>query len=496
MKKETTMQYTTPEKMGIRSENILDFLKFIEETHLPIHNVIIMRHGEIVFENYWKPFHKDTLHRMYSVTKSFVSLAMGFLEQDGMIDLDAPISEYFPEESKYADTEYMKKQTIRQMLKMSTAKPFIDWFTARTDDRVRLYFQNDRTESRPAGTIFDYDSHGSFVMGSLIERITGKELLTYLREKFLDRIGFSKEAYMLKCPGGHSWSDSALVCKPSDLLKTAMFVMNGGVIDGEQVLNAEYIKKATGKQVETQLAEWKYADGFGYGYQFWRTLDNSYFMNGMGSQYAVNIPDKDMIFVINGDTQGNASACDLIMSNFFNMIVRKAADESLPEDADAQKALADYADSLSLFAVKGAKTSPWADRINGKEFEMNKNPMGISKLRIEFAENSGKLFYTNEQGDKEITFGLSENAFCDFPQDGYSGLVGSEKGDSRYPCAASAYWFENQLMIKVQIIGEYLGNLNITIGFTSDDEVGVFMIKSAEDFLNEYQGFAGGKMIK
>lgn len=50
----------------------------------------------------------------------------------------------------------------------------------------------------------------SFVLGALVERLTKKELLEYLRENFLDKIGFSKDAYMPKCPGGHSRQIPAL----------------------------------------------------------------------------------------------------------------------------------------------------------------------------------------------------------------------------------------------------------------------------------------------
>ena len=39
----------------------------------------IAKGDDIFFEKYWAPFTADTLHRMYSVTKSFVSIAIGFL---------------------------------------------------------------------------------------------------------------------------------------------------------------------------------------------------------------------------------------------------------------------------------------------------------------------------------------------------------------------------------------------------------------------------------
>ena len=62
----------------------------------------------------------------------------------------------------------------------------------------------------------------------------------------------------------------------------------------------------------------------------------------------------------------------------------------------------------------------------------------------------------------------------------------------KYHCAASAAWTEeSKLYIKVQIIDKYFGILNIVLGFR-DDKLGLFMTKTAEDFLWTYEGFATG----
>ena len=137
------MKYSSPEKNGIKSADIQRFVKKLVDSNLITHNILIVRHGEIVFEKYFEPFHKDFHHRMYSVTKSFVSLAIGCLEQEGLIDLDAPIEKYFPDELKNQKDENIKNQTVRHMLMMSTAKPERYWFTSGCEDRVRFYFEND-----------------------------------------------------------------------------------------------------------------------------------------------------------------------------------------------------------------------------------------------------------------------------------------------------------------------------------------------------------------
>ena len=488
------MNYSLPEKEGIKSSYIKEYVEKLEEYNLSTHNLIIMRHGKVIFEHYWAPFDKDYLHRMYSITKSFVALAIGFLEQDGLINLDDKISKYFPEELKKQPNPYMHNQTIRHMLIMSTTMPERDCFVIPTDDRVQFYFENDTKQYRPSGTTFEYDSEGSFVMGALVERLTEKPLLDYLREKCLDKIGFSKEAYMLRCQGGHSWGDSALICTPKDLLKVAMFTMNYGKWDGEQLLNEEFVKTATSKLIDNNVEGKVSHSTFGYGYQFWRTYDNSFFFNGMGCQFAICTPDKEMIMIYNGDNECSTPdlAKDIVIRNYFEMVVRRAEENELWDNGENDELIA-YAKGLKLATARGDKYKPMQDKINGVTFRIAENQTGITDWKLCFSGDSGKLCYTNAQGYKEIPFGMCENVFAKFPQMGYSDEVCGEKGDRLYKCAASAAWVtDNQLFIKVQIIDTYFGRLNITVGYDNAGQMGVYMRKTAEDFLDEYTGYLCG----
>ena len=492
------MKHTTPEQVGIKSENIQKYIEILEENNLAMHNVIMARGNEIFFEKYWEPFHQDFLHRMYSVSKSFVSLAIGFMEQDGLIDLDDTISKYFPKEAALQPDENLRNQTIRHMLMMSTAKIPQNWLTARTDDRVRLYFENTNKSSRPSGTIYYYDSFGSFVLCALVERVTGQEFMEYLREKLFVKIGVSDTIYCLKCPGGHAWGDSAVICKPMDLLLVARFVLNGGKWNGEQILNERYIHQATTKQIDNNHLGLNNFDTQGYGYLFWLTYQNAFYFSGMGSQFAVCVPGKDLILICNGDNQGKDIAGHLIFDKFFELIVDTAEDIQegavLPENKIAQDALEEYTKDLKLFAAKGKTHTACEEMINGVTYTMKDNPMGITKMCFTFEDEKGYMTYTNAQGEKKIQFGMGYNEFGLFPQEGYSAEVGSVYAPGNYyKCAASAAWIEeNKLRIVVQIIDIYFGNLSITLGF-QDNKVGVYMQKHAEDFLDEYKGYAHGE---
>ena len=487
------MGHITPEKAGISSAKIQEFIDVLEQKQLSTHDVILMKGNDIIFEKYWAPFNKDFLHRMYSVTKSFVAVAIGFLEQDGMIDLNDKIVKYFPDENKKHNEVNMQKQTIRDMLMMSTSRLDCGWFSAKPEDRVRFYFEEGEKSSRVPGTTFHYDSTGSFVLGALVEKLTGMPLIDYLRVKLFDKIGISKEAYMLKCPGGWSWGDSALICTARDLLKFSRFVMNYGKWNGEQLLNEKFLRDATSKLVDNNTKGVETYDSQGYGYLIWRTYDNSFSFNGMGCQFGICVPDKDLILVYNGDNQGKEHAKNIIFENFFRLIARTASDKPLPENSAAADALEKRTADLKLAAAIGESESAFADKINGVTYKLMDNPMEISKICVELNGKKGKLKYTNAQGDKVLEFGMCENAFGVFPQEGYADMVGTKTTTGMfYKCAVSATWTEPQkLFFKVQVIDKYFGTLNITLSF-KNDEVTVFMNKCAEDFMNEYEGYAWG----
>ena len=111
------MNYRTPEQMGISSTHVLNFYKELDECGLSTHAVILSCGESFFSECYYAPFHKDFKHRMYSTSKSFVSIAIGFCEQDGLLNLDDPVTKFFPECDPNGNT-----CTVRDFLQMTTAR--------------------------------------------------------------------------------------------------------------------------------------------------------------------------------------------------------------------------------------------------------------------------------------------------------------------------------------------------------------------------------------
>ena len=481
----------TPEQAGISSRAVAELIDTLERHGCTTHALLMMKGDALFAEDYWAPFDRDFCHRMYSQTKSYVGVAIGLLEEEGKVDLDRTILSYFPEKSEGTPKRYLPALTVREMLTMTTGGGPGNWFTASDPDRTHYYI-NDAGGSRPSGTLWEYDSAGSQVLGALVEKLSGKSLFAYLKEKVFDALGTFRTAEILKTKTDDSWGDSALVCTPRDMISFARFVMNYGTWYGRRLMNERYLRLATSRVVDNCENGFRDCFSHGYGYQIWRTEMNGFAFNGMGCQFTICVPEKDLIFVITSDNQGYAAARDIIVNGFFDLIARKIADAPLPADPEAEAELAEATSGLKLRAVSGMTDSPLKDTLNGRTYVCSANPMGITRFTFVFNGDRGELRYTNAQGDKVLPFGIGYNVFGKFPQLGYSdghGGLRTTDGFTYKDAVSLAFRDANKIMMRVQIIDRYFGNATFIFAFKGDEAV-VAMTKTAEDFLGEYQGRA------
>jgi hypothetical protein len=426
---------------------------------------------------------------MYSTSKTFVSVAIGFCEQDGLLSLDDPISKFFPE---YLEREGAARHTstVRELLSMESTIRGVHWFLPDVTDRVATYFKEQPTKYPNA--LFDYDSAGSFMLGVIVEKLTGKPFLQYLQDKFLREIGFSEDAYCLKAPGGYSWGDSGVLCTARDLWLFARFLLNGGTFNGKRYLNEKFMRDATTMRICNNDYDFVAHDSFGYGYQIWGMARGCFSTFGMGTQLGFCDPKHDLVFVINADTQGNPHGYEQVFDALYRNILDNISEDGvpLPPAEEENEALSAWLSERKLFCLTGASKSRFSAEIDGITFKADKNPMGIKWFRLDFDGDEGSFRYENAQGVKCMPFGFGHNVFDRFPEEGYSDMVGNESAPGNtYRAAFSADWpEERKLRIRVQIIDKYFANLAIVFGFRDAERVSVRMVKQAEAFLEEYSG--------
>ena len=471
------------ESVGIDSQWLINFLNRIEKQDLCIHSAIIMRHNHICLEAYYEPYTRDTLHRMFSITKSFTGLAIGILIDDGRLRLDDHIVDFFPEKQPAEGPyEYTAMVTIKDMLEMRTCHNSTTYKLTDDKDWVGSFFTVKPTHI--PGTNFSYDTSSSHVLAALVEKITGMNLLDFLRERCLDEIGFSKDAHILPDPSGSSLGGSGLCATPLDILKVIMLIANDGRWNNKQLLPESYIKSARTLHADPYGKQGTLEELQGYGYQMWCTRNGGYALYGMGGQLALYVPDKDIYMVTTADTQVRAGGVQLLYDAFWDEIYNRIETDTLAPNPEAQQRLLDTVNSRKLFVMPGANLSPNTDKINGTTYTFCDNVCGVSDVSLHFDKDDntkgGYLQYTNESGTHRIDFGIGANKQGTFP-------------DYNMKYAASASWrTDDYFLIRVQIIDTAIGNIYIGLNY-KDDYITVMFRKTEETLFEEYNGVFSGK---
>jgi len=494
MNRDPYLSYATPEETGISSANITDFLLSMNEHEIMLHGFVMMRHGHVIAEGYYKPFTENTLHRIYSMTKSFTALAIGLLQDEGKLKITDPVINYFPEYMTEDLDVYMKEATIRELMMMASPQSYTT-YEYEDDNWSRTFFE--KKPSHPAGTIFSYDTSATDVLAALVDRLAGKPMIEYMKDRMLREVGFSEDAALICNPEGYSSGGSGIVCTPRDLAKVGHILKNGGRWGDKQMIFEEFVKQATSKQHDNNVTG--FTDdptlGYGYGYFIWRTWHNSYSFLGMGDQIVTVYPDQDMVTVFLCDNQYSPTGTTLIMERLWEHVISKAAPHPVPVVETEQEMLKGMIENLSMVVTVGEESSPWMDKVNGVVYDIDPdNPMGISRIKFTFEEDSGLLEYDTNRGSKKLRFGLGDFIEAELYEPQYSGRTFRHPCNRAYRVATVGLWpEENHLMISMQVIDDHVGNSLLHFVFLEDGRVSLRFYKHGEWFLREYHGFGKGK---
>ncbi len=484
----------------IMTESIERFQEKILEREVNLHSFLLMEGGRITAQWYRPPYGRETRHRMFSITKSLTSLAIGFLEEEGKLCLTDSICQYFPEFAP-EDGEispWLKECRIVDMLRMESCHSMTTYKQIATDRWVESFFRV--KPNHCPGTVFSYDTSASIVMTALAEKLSGRKLLDYLREKVFDAVGIFQDAYVSETPDGVSNGGSGLMGTTEDLARLGHLLNHLGNWQGKQLLPENYLLRALNYQTGTGL-QGVVDERKGYGYQFWLNRKGGFVLYGMGGQLVMCFPEYDAVFVTTAYTHGDPAGQQSIYDAFYEYIYPEIVKRST---GPAHKAWtqADYRRSF-LFAG----TEAVRDGL-GRTYVLQENPAGWKSFRLEINEDvsnpakedgsepplqgkaRGSLRYENRRGNWEIPFVVTDQ-----PADNRSFAQGERfllENREDTPAMAQA-WIgpANQLLLRVELLDEEPGVLWMEFGFR-DGEAAVHLKRSRELYLEDYEGFCSG----
>ena len=299
----------TPEAVGMDSETLREMnedIVLLLKLHIDFHSVIIIRKGYIVAEQYYsEDYGVDSLHRIYSCTKSITSAALGIaIEERYLNHVGQSLLSFFPEYSP-ENPEGKENITLKHMLTMSAGFdwhemdfPYSDdqntynsWVTS--NDRIK--FLLDRPLSDFPGSRFNYNTGISHALSAVIQKQTGTRTDSFTVSRIFDPLGIS-DYYWHIDPNGIANGGSGVWLKPRDLAKIGLLYMNNGKWDQNQVVPQNWVAESLGKHIlRGDIPD------FYYGYQWWVHKDGLYAAVGYGGQVLMLIPDLELIMIFNNN---------------------------------------------------------------------------------------------------------------------------------------------------------------------------------------------------
>lgn len=489
MTEKKPLPHCTPEQAGIPSASIEKYLRKLAEGRLVMHDVLVARDGKLCYEAYWKPFDPEFRHRLYSCSKSFVSVAIGMLIERGQLSLEDKCVDFFSDKAPKAMNPYLREMTIRDLLMMATCYQYGASYKPTDPDWEETFFTAPITHK--PGQVFSYCTTATTMLCMIIKRVSGLEFMSILRPVF-DEIGISEEAFCVETPCGHEWGGSGVCLTAHEFMKFACLMTSYGVYEGKALLPEKYLREATSKQIDNSTDSTSPDAEVGYGYQFWPMRGGAFAMRGMGGQYALCLPDKKLTIITNGYDELNSSERVQVFDAYWD-IVESLSDEPLPEDSAALESLNAFASTLTIPCPLGEKHVAMENSIAGRTYVMDDNSLGMKTVRFEFTEDGGVFAYENATGKHELKFALGEQLETTFPETHYFGKRIGVPANRPYHAFVSAAWpTDHQLRIDCNVVDIHLANLRMVFSF-DEDTVTLFSCKHAEWFLDEYVGFASGR---
>ena len=83
-----TWRQKEPGERGIPKEAVEELESSYQRLGLRVHGYLLLSGDAILAERYYEGYDKDSLHRMYSVAKTFVALAVGVMAGEGLVSLE------------------------------------------------------------------------------------------------------------------------------------------------------------------------------------------------------------------------------------------------------------------------------------------------------------------------------------------------------------------------------------------------------------------------
>ncbi len=299
-----------------------------------------------MFGRYAEPYRPGDRPLVYSASKTFSATAVGLAIGEGRFGLDDRIVDLLtvagsPTAPEEAGAEPAKRQpsrravddrvagiTVHHLLSMSTGhtQDTIEAMAAHPPQQWVEAFLAIRPQ-QPVGSCHVYNNGASFLLGELVRRHTGEDLLDYLRPRILEPLGI--DATWDTDPAGRCLGWTGLHVDVRGLAALGELLRCDGVWQGRRLLPEGWVARATSKQIPTvePNRDWN----LGYGYQVWMGREG-FRLDGAYGQFAFVLPERELVVAVE-----SAQSCTQVLVDLLweHLPAPRGPSSTVPEERAA-----------------------------------------------------------------------------------------------------------------------------------------------------------------
>lgn len=342
---------SAPSELNVDSAGIIDFLDAVEASGLDLHSIMILRHGAVVAEGWWAPYRRDDIQLLYSLSKTFLAMAVGIAIGEGRFSTEDLVADLLPHLVPDPLPDHLRRLRVRHLLSMASGHrgETLHRIAVPGQDPVRNFLA--LAPEEPAGSVFAYNQGNPLTLSQIITTLTGQRLIDYLRPRLLNPVGIA-EAEWLSAPSGIDQGFSGLHVSTESVAKLGQLVLQFGRWQGSQLVPAEFVAECRRPQVgnsrQASSPDWQQ----GYGYQMWMCQHGAQRADGAYGQLAVVLPDADAVIACTAQVIDMQAELDLIWQHLL------PAFRDAPQAGTADQELAARLERLSTPAITATVRGP------------------------------------------------------------------------------------------------------------------------------------------
>jgi CubicO group peptidase (beta-lactamase class C family) len=363
----------SPESQGVASAAIAAVMAGLDAID-HVHTATIVRHGRVIGETTWAPYDRESPHLLFSVSKSFTSMAVGFAVADGLFDLDDRVADLLAVAMPADPSDGLDELRVRHLLDMTVGHETepADWHEG---DWVRTILAAPLAHA--PGTHWTYNTAATYLLAVIVQRAAGMRLVDYLRPRLFDPLGFGEVTWE-QSPAGFDVGGYGISARPEELAAFGQLLLQRGSWNGAQIAPVGWIDDATSAHADNSRGggapDWVQ----GYGYQFWRCRHGAYRADGAFGQYVVVLPEHDAVVAITGGLPDMQEPLDVLWRELIPALEAGDADRA-PADVPAMLRIPPLGGELRDEPIERAYAAPIGRlRVEGGSLLLGEDSLAFS----------------------------------------------------------------------------------------------------------------------